>query len=97
VSFDDRSVHPTDGVAIHRVAADGSLIADTAIPGEGTVTIADGRAWVTPFATTVHEVDLASSRTLRTLRVPSAAVARELDGVLWVTSFDGDAIWRIRR
>jgi streptogramin lyase len=95
VSADDRSLWLTNEHVIHRVGVDGSLLADVEIPGEVTVTIAGDRAWVTQFGTAVHEVDLASNRTLRTLHVPSPGVARERDGVLWVTSFYGDAIWRI--
>jgi DNA-binding beta-propeller fold protein YncE len=97
VGFDDRSVWLAEDEVLHRIAvADGSVIADLPIGGEVAVTFAGPRAWVTQFGGEVFEVDLATSKVVRTLTVPRPAVARELDRALWVTSFDASVLWRIR-
>jgi YVTN family beta-propeller protein len=75
--------------------ADGRIVATFPYANAGSVTFADGRAWLTVSGTGVSEIDLASNDVLRTIPVPgSQLVAREAAGALWVTAFDTSDLWR---
>jgi len=76
--------------------ADGRIVATFPYANAGSVTFADGRAWLTVSGGGVIEIDLASNVVLRTIPVPgSTLVAREAAGALWVTAFDTSELWRI--
>jgi streptogramin lyase len=93
VAIDDRSIWLARDGEIARVALpDGEVLGRIAIGGEVTLTLAGDRAWVTQFGKATHEVDTFSYAAIRTLHLDRPSVAREIDGVVWVTSFHGNSL-----
>jgi YVTN family beta-propeller protein len=94
---DGQTVWLNRGSDIARVDLDGTVLAKFPYPGGETgVTFVDGRAWLSVSGTGAVEVDLSTNEVLRTIHVPAATLlAREIDGVLWVTNFDTSDLWRI--
>ena len=97
VGYDDAAVWLLDDKAIHRVAiADGHAMLDLPVDGDAVVSVAGDHAWVTVNGGGVSEVAIATGTMTRILRPGRASVAREIDGELWVTSFDQSTITRVR-
>jgi hypothetical protein len=75
--------------------ADGALVGRFPYPAARAVTFASGHAWLSVGAVGVVEIDLATNAVLRTIPLASPDIAREIDGVLWVTDFQSSDLWRI--
>jgi hypothetical protein len=95
VGYDDTSVWIAAADGVHRVAIeDGSEIGLIPLSGDLTVTFAGDHGWLTVFGGMVHEIDLSTTSIARTLHLDGPAVAREIDDVVWVTSFDSNGLSR---
>lgn len=97
VLFDDAAVWLAAPGGINRIGiADGKLLATLKVGGEAVITTTDDHAWVTQNGFAVYEADLAAAAVTRTLRLKSPTLAREVDGIVWVTSFDGSTLSMFR-
>jgi DNA-binding beta-propeller fold protein YncE len=75
---------------------DGSVIASFPYLGAMVITFAGDHAWITVTNQGIVEVDLATNAVRRTIPLlGSPLVAREANGLLWVTDFDRSELWRI--
>ena len=93
LAFDDRSAWLAAGSEIVRVTLPGGeILARVPLAGEVSLTLAGDRAWATQFGLATHEVDVSTGSVLRTLHLNQPSVAREIDGVVWVTSFDANSL-----
>ena len=97
MASDGQAVWLNRGSDIARVDLEGTVLATHPFPGGQTgVTFVDGRAWLAVGEVGAVEVDLATDKVLRTIDLPATTLlAREIDGVLWVTNFDTSDLWRI--
>jgi streptogramin lyase len=87
VGGETRRIDPVDG---HTVATFPYDAADA-------VTFANGHAWLTQGGIRVVDIDLATNSVVQVIPVFGAqSIARESGGIVWVTSFDAEAIWRIQ-
>jgi DNA-binding beta-propeller fold protein YncE len=76
--------------------SDGQVIATFPYPDAQFVSFAAGRAWLVVSLVGVVEIDLATNQVIQTIPVfQTPLVAREANGVLWVTDFDNSYLWRI--
>jgi streptogramin lyase len=77
--------------------ADGSAIAGFSEAAGQAVSFAGDHAWLTVSNLGVLEIDLSTNQVRRTipLQRPSLLLSLEANGALWVTDFDGSALWRI--
>jgi hypothetical protein len=97
IGYDDRSVWLAAPGEVQRISiVDGSVLATLPIGGDTTVTLAGDRAWVTQFGLATHEVDALTNTLLRTIHLDRPAVAREIDGTVWFTSFDSNSLGRFQ-
>lgn len=75
---------------------DGAVVATFPFTDAQAVSFVDGRAWLTATTRGALEIDLERNEILRRVPVPAGlTVAREVDGVLWVTSFGTSHLWRV--
>jgi streptogramin lyase len=74
---------------------DGALVGQFPYQAAKAVTFANGHAWLSVESVGVVEIDLATNAVLRTIPLASPDIAREVDGVLWVTDFESSELWRI--
>ena len=95
VAADDTSVWLGRDAEVVRVGLpDGKVLGRVALGGDIALTLAGDRAWLTQLGMAVHEIDTRSYELVRDLHLDRPAVAREIDGVVWVTSFDGNSLSR---
>ena len=95
IGFDNSSVWLAASDGVHRIAVkNGAELGMIPLAGDMTLTFAGDRAWLTVFGDVLHEVDTTTTSIKRTLHLDSPAVAREIDGVVWVTSFAATSISR---
>lgn len=74
----------------------GAILATFAHPRAGAITFTPDRAWLTVPTVGIVEIDLETNAELRTLSLTNSPhVAREAEGLLWVTDFANDRLWRI--
>ena len=94
--IEEGAVWLSDGIQVHRVSLeDGSTLATLPIAGEVMVDVAGDRAWITRSGLDVLGVDLTSYEIERTLALDRPTIAREVDGLLWVTSIDANTLSRV--
>lgn len=95
IGFDNSSVWLAASDGVHRIAIqNGAELGMIPLAGDMALTFAGDRAWLTVFGDVLHEVDTTTTSIKRTLHLDSPAVAREIDGVVWVTSFDANSLSR---
>jgi streptogramin lyase len=75
---------------------DGQTVATFPYSEVNAVTFSGGHAWLTVEQIGVVDIDLATNAVVRTIPLrQSPDIAREVDGVVWVSDFDNSDLWRI--
>jgi streptogramin lyase len=97
LGFAGGTVWVSDETKVMRVdPASGAVVATLPITYAGIVRGQGDYAWMIQEDTAVLKIDLETNKILRTVPVrPQPASAVEAAGGLWVTSFAGDAVWRV--
>ena len=99
VASDGATVWAQNSAGIARIdPADGRAIAGFTYPDAAqAVSFGVGHGWLTVRGIGVLEIDLATNTVTRTIPLqPSPNIPFEAGGALWVTDFDGSALWRIQ-
>jgi DNA-binding beta-propeller fold protein YncE len=75
---------------------DGRTVGSISASQAKAISFAGDHAWLTVTGEGVLEIDMATNRVTRTIPVqPAPLVPLEASGVLWVTDFDSNVLWRI--
>jgi streptogramin lyase len=97
VGADDKTVWLADEQQIYRVdPATGARVSTVPITFAGTMRTYGDHAWLIQESTAALKINLATDAIEQTLPVrPEPLSVIEAAGAVWVTSFGGDALWRL--
>jgi hypothetical protein len=96
LEFDGETVWIVGDEQVTRVRpSDASTIATLPIKA-GIIAFRDGHAWLLSQQNAVLEIDLATSKTLRTIELPFWPTSIvDAAGALWITNYDGSSVIRL--
>lgn len=93
VMFDDSSVWMAGANDITRISIEeGKVLGRIPLGGDTTMTATGTDAWVSQFGVAANQVDLATGKVVRTVHLDQPSVVREIDDLVWFTSFDGNLL-----
>jgi DNA-binding beta-propeller fold protein YncE len=97
MGYDAHTLWISDEQQARRVnAADGKVVATLPITFAGMIRTFGDHAWMIQEATAAMRVDTATNKVTKTVPVLyGPVVGLEAAGYLWVTTFDGNTLWRI--